>query len=179
MQQKGAKLCTTLKAKSKKKTKNCRLPTPVALLQYGQQSVFRRPTHSHTHSGDFVGPLAQSDFPVQHVSTLTRTVWPLYVWLQHCGDTCMQRVVTLDCILYIEMCRPSFSIVRSQKREFSEMSAAGVRKNHHKRFVEVASREKCRFLLLQLMRLCLRCLFANCITSLQNDKLHADALQVF
>lgn len=51
MQQKGAKLCTTLKAEAKKKKKSG-LPTPAALLQYGQQSVFRRPTHSlsHTHS---------------------------------------------------------------------------------------------------------------------------------
>lgn len=98
---KRAKPCATLKAKVKSLSVHTCSTAPV------WTGVFLEVQHTHTlkhtHSGDFVSLLARPGIPVQHVSTLTRTVWPLCVWLQHCADTCMQPVVTLDCIHYREM----------------------------------------------------------------------------
>lgn len=88
----------------------------------GQHTLSR----THTHTGDFVSSLAQSDFPVQHVSTLTNTVWSLCVWLQHCVDTCMQLIVTLDCIHRREMVVDNPHSLGKKKRKTSSCSETGV-----------------------------------------------------
>lgn len=83
---------------------NIKVATPASVLQHSLECFSKSGTLTQAcvHSGDFVGLLAQSRFPVQHVSTLTRTVWLLCTCLQHCVDAC-SPVLTLCYICYREM----------------------------------------------------------------------------